>query len=222
MATYDQHYDNASAADSRLARRLSLDWSALFGGSLIGWGAMLVFSMIGMIVGVSVLDPFGARPAVSNSGAAIWGACCAIVASFIGAYLVVRLAGDRRRRESLLHSAVAWGMSLLLAGFIALWASGAAALSRTPARNTALNRARGTVALIETTNNGSLVALLATCGALLALGASMVGALAAASRISGIPLAEELGFRRGVNGHRKEMMAPESRRDETTILPPTH
>ena len=33
---------------------------------------------------------------------------------------------------------------------------------------------------------------------------------------------EELGFRRGVNGHRKEMMVPESRRDETTILPPTH
>jgi hypothetical protein len=221
MATDERHHGDVSSTDARLWRQLSLDWSALFGGSLIGWGAMLVFSMIGMIVGLSVLDPFAARPALSNSGAAISGACCAIVASFLGSYVVVRLAGDRRRSESLLHAAVAWGMSMLLAGFIALWASSAAAFSRTPVKSVASGRARGTVALIETTGNGSLVALLSTCGALLALCGSMAGALAARSRTSGVPLAEELGLRRGTNGHRQQMTA-EPRRDETTIVPPMH
>jgi len=218
MATYDRNY--ASAADSRLARHLSLDWSALFGGSLIGWGAMLLLSMFGMIIGLSVLDPFGARPAISNWAAPVFGACCAVVSGFIGAHAVVRLAGDRRRGESLLHGAVAWGMSMLLAACIALWASSAAAFSRTPIKN-AQGRARGTVSLIETTGNGSLVALVATCGALVALGSSLLGALSAASRISGIPLSDELRGRRGVNGHKK-LPEPDVRRDETTILPPMH
>ncbi|HUJ28229.1 MAG TPA: hypothetical protein VLW85_19540 [Myxococcales bacterium] len=212
-----------SAADSRLARHLGLDWSALFGGSLIGWGAMLLLSMIGMILGISVLDVFGARPAISNSGAAIFGACCAIVCGALGAFCVVRLAGDRRRTESLMHGAVSWGMSMLLAGMIALWASSASAFSRTPARNTALTpHTRGsTVALVETSGNGDLVALIACAGALLALGGSLLGALAAASRESGIPIGRELTFHRQPDG-RRVVTESEVRRDETTIIPPTH
>src|SRR5207302_11454335 len=91
-----------SATDSRLERSLRLDWSAIIGGSLIGWGALLFLSLIGMILGLSVLDPFAARPARSNLGAGLWGAGAAVVASFIGAYFVVRLAGERRRAESLM------------------------------------------------------------------------------------------------------------------------
>ena len=229
MATYERTYGTTSlpsAADSRIGRHLTLDWSALLGGSLLGWGAMLLLSLIGMIVGLSVIDPFAARPAVSNAGASIWGACCAIVSSFIGGFAVVRLAGDRRRGESLLHGAVAWGMSMLLAGLIALWSSGAAAFSRTPVRNTALNHSRGTAALIETAGNGSLVAILSAGGALLALVSSMLGALAAASRSSGVPFSDEFRIhRRGANGHAKSPAITSDvdiPRDETTILPPTH
>ena len=40
MATYDRNYGH-SAADSRLSRPLRLDWSALVGGSLMGWGVLL-------------------------------------------------------------------------------------------------------------------------------------------------------------------------------------
>jgi len=212
-----------SAADSRLTRHLGLDWSALFGGSLIGWGAMLLFAMVGMIIGLAVLDPFGVRPTLSNSGASIWAAGSAIVASFIGGYAVVRLAGDRRRNESLMHGAVSWGMSMLLAAMIALWSAGAAAFSRTPARNTALHpSARGsTVALVETTGNGGLVALISAAGALLALGGALLGSLAACSRESGIPIGRELTFHRA-DGHRTVVTESDVRRDETTIIPPTH
>ena len=228
MATFERSYgppSGVSAADSRRSRQVRLDWSALLGGSLMGWGVLLLLSMIGMIIGLSVIDPFAARPAASNWGAAVWGGGSAIVASFAGAFLVVRMAGDRRRSESLAHGGVAWGMSMLLAGLIALFASGAAAFSRTPAANTALHRAsRGhTVSLVETTGNGGLVAILATGGALLALVGSLLGSLAAASRESGVPFSNEFRIRRrSMNGHHRESTPPDVPRDETTILPPTH
>ena len=229
MATFDRTYGTTSArsaADSRLTRPLRLDWSALFGGAVLGWGILLLLSMIGMIIGLSVIDPFGVRPAASNSGAAVWGAVSAVVASFAGAFLVVRLAGDRRRSESLAHGAVSWGMSMLLAGMIALFASGVAAFSRTPANNNRLHRgSKGqTVSVVETTGDGGLVAIFATGGAVLALVGSMLGALAAASRESGVPFSNEFRVqRRKMNGHHQDsVLTPDSRRDQTTILPPSH
>jgi hypothetical protein len=116
---------------------------------------------------------------------------------------------------------------MMLAAFIALFASGAAALSRTPAGNTSLHSgARGrTAALVETTGNGAVVAGYATAGALLALIGSLLGALAAASRSSGVPFTDELR-RRGANSkgaHREAATAGQDiSRDETTILPPSH
>ena len=73
MPTYDRTHGTTSApseADSRLDRPLRLDWSALFGGTLIGWGVMLVLALVAMAVGLAVIDPFVARPAASNAGAA--------------------------------------------------------------------------------------------------------------------------------------------------------
>jgi hypothetical protein len=227
MAAYDRSYGTTrsrSEADARIDRPLRLDWSALFGGALIGWGVMLVLALIGMSIGFAVIDPFTARPAVSDSGAAIWGAVSAILASFIGGFAVVRLAGERRRDESLVHGSVSWGMSMLLAGLIALFVSGVAAFSRTPVRNTAVGKnARGqTAALVETTGNGPLLAMVATGGAVLALVGSLFGSLCAASRASGVPFGDEFRLRR--SGRMNGSATPETgaRRDEATILPPTH
>ena len=65
MAIYDRTWGTASqqsAADSRHDRPLRLDWSAIFGGTLIGWGALLLLSLIGMALGLSVIDPFDFFP----------------------------------------------------------------------------------------------------------------------------------------------------------------
>jgi hypothetical protein len=232
MSTYDRSEGTTSEpsdADARHDRPLRLDWSALFGGTLIGWGLLLLLSLISMIIGLAVIDPFAARPAVSNAGAGIWGAASAVVSSFVGAFAVVRLAGDRRRSESLMHGTVSWGLSMLLAGLIALFVAGAAAFSRTPANNTAVHgRTRGqTAALVETSGEGSLVAIFATGGAVLALVGSLLGSLAAASRSSGIPFSNEFRVRRpGAAPAMKTgtLVTPagDAGRDETTILPPTH
>ncbi len=227
MATYDRTWGTASAqsaADSRHDRPLRLDWSAIFGGTLIGWGALLLLSLIGMALGLSVIDPFAARPVVSNIGAGFWGACSAIVASFIGGMAVVKLAGDRRRGESLAQGVVSWGLSMVCAGLIALFASGAAAWTRAPAQRIG-NVPRGArSALVETTGNGVGLAALSTGGASLALAGSLLGALAAASRASGIPLTRELRIRGSMNGngHSHIVEQHHASRDQTTILPPTH
>jgi hypothetical protein len=230
MPTYDRSYGTTSMpseADGRVDRPLRLDWSALFGGTLIGWGVLLVLSLVGMILGLSVIDPFTSRPAASNSGAGLWGAISAVVSSFIGGFAVVRLAGDRRRGQSLVHGAVSWAMSMLLAGVIALFVSGVAAFTRTPVRNTAIAKnTRGqTAALVATTGNGPEVAIFAAGGAVLALVGSLLGALAAASRSSGVPFSDEFRLRRrGNDGQRapEPLARPDAGRDETTILPPTH
>ena len=210
MATFDRSYGTTtlpSEADARLDRPMRLDWSALFGGTLIGWGVMLILALIAMIIGLAVIDPFVARPAASNAGAGLWGAVSAVIASFVGAFAVVRLAGDRRRSESLMHGAVSWGMSMLLAGLIALFVAGVAAFSRTPVNNTTLHKN--------------------TRGQTAALVGSLLGALAAASRSSGVPFSDEFRLkRRSGNGHsaRSALVTNETEvgRDETTILPPTH
>jgi amino acid permease len=232
MAKYDRTKGTTSEpsdADARTERPMRLEWSALFGGTLIGWGVMLVLALVGMTLGLSVIDPFTARPAVSDAGAAIWGAVSAVLSSFVGGFAVVRLAGDRRRDASVMHGAVSWGMSMLLAGLIALFVAGVAAFTRTPVRNTAVAKnTRGqTGALVATTGNGPVIAIFATGGAVLALAGSLLGSLAAASRSSGVPFSDELRLqRRGANAHAAtQTLAPSSaevRRDETTILPPTH
>jgi len=232
MSSYDRTQGTTtlpSASDARVGRPMRLDWSALFGGTLMGWGALLLLSLIGTVVGLSVIDPFTSRPAPSNAGAAIWGAASAVVSSLIGGFAVVRLAGDRRRGESLVHGAVSWGMSMLLAALIALFAAGIAAFTRTPVRNTSVGKTASgrTAALISTTGNGPTVAIYATAGAVLALVGSLLGALAAASRSSGVPFSNEFRIRRrGTNGHVSAEPLPDEgagvQRDETTILPPTH
>jgi len=228
MASYDPRSDATPQTGSHLDRALPvrLDWSALFGGTLVGWGLMLLLSLIGATIGLSVIDPFTSRPASSNAGAAIWGAASAVISSFVGGFAVVRLAGERRRAESFAHGLVSWGKSMLLAGFIGLFAAGFAAFTRTPVANTTVAKGtRGqTGALVATTGDGPLVAGFATAGALLSLVASLLGARLAATRTSGVPLSEEPRPRAGDgNGPSAPLTGhTDVRRDQTTILPPTH
>jgi hypothetical protein len=222
MASFDRSYGTTSAqsaADSRFLRPMLLDWSAIFGGTLIGWGVLLLLTLIGMILGLSIIDPFASRPAVSNLGAGLWGACSAVLASFIGGFFVVKLSGDRRRTESLMHGTVSWGLSMVCAGVIALIASGAAAATRTPSPR-APRGARS--ALIETSGKGVGLAALSSGGAVLALMGSLLGALAAASRNSGVPFVNEIRRSRGANGHSQVVEQTDVNRDQTTILPPMH
>ena len=51
------------------------------------------------------------------------------MSSFLGGYLAVRIAGDRRRSEALLHGAICWAFSLMIGAMLALGAARTAAQS---------------------------------------------------------------------------------------------
>ncbi len=244
MATFDRTHGTTSfqsAADSRIDRKLNVDWSAIFGGTLLGWGLLFLLSVIGAAIGFASIDPYAVHPGAGlDKGSGIWALVAMIATSFLGAYFVVRISGDRRRSESLLHGAIAWGLSMLLGAAIALFAAGAAAgaaaNAATPSTraktivtgngSVAPNLTRGErVRADETKSEAARGAGLAGGGAALALIFSLFGALFAASRSSGISIAEEFRMRsHKQSGRAPALHAPGSpaRREETTILPPTH
>ena len=245
MATYDRTYGTAthqSATESRFGRRLHLDWSAILGGTALGWGALLLLSLIGISIGFAAIDPYAVRPQrTAGLGSAIWGGAAMMLTASLGSYFVVRLAGDRRRNESLLHGAVSWGLSMIAGALIALAAASsiAAAAGPTAARRagprdrvTNLDRAR----LDDASTAGARTAGIAAGAALFALVGSLFGALIGASRQSGVSLKNEfrldtLGFHPKRTGkphageHPASVLTPDDladRRETTTILPPTH
>lgn len=246
MATFDRTYGTTSfpsASDARLARKLQIDWSAVFGGTLLGWGLLFLLSVIGAAIGFASIDPYAVHPGAGiDTGSGIWALAAMVATSFLGAFFVVRISGDRRRSESLLHGGISWGLSMMLGAGIALFAAGAAASASASAaapapRAKTYLAGNGSVApsltrgerirADEAKSDTAKGAGLAGGGAALSLIASLFGALFAASRSSGISIAHEFRPRHHKNAKAPATRAPTTmpgneRRDETTILPPTH
>jgi hypothetical protein len=220
MATYDRTLGTASyqsAADSRLSRRLHLDWGAIFGGAALGWGLLFLLSVVGIAIGFAAIDPYSPRPdAALDVGSGVWTLVAMLATAFLGAYFVVRISGDRRRSESLLHGGISWGLSMVAGALLALSAANVTLEATWPTPEEAaraMARAGG----------------LAAGAALLALVASLFGALFAASRASGISIANEFRpkLKLGKTGLKQPPQSqavtpPDLHRDDTTILPPTH
>ncbi|MGE5049364.1 MAG: hypothetical protein ACM3PC_12385, partial [Deltaproteobacteria bacterium] len=82
-------------------RGLRLSWSGVLGGTALGWAAFSLLMLVGAAIGLAKVDPTSAQPA-SGLGAAsgIYGAIALIATSFFGAYLAVRIAGNRRRPDA--------------------------------------------------------------------------------------------------------------------------
>lgn len=249
MASYDQR--PATVDESRLARPLHLSWSALWGGNLIGWACLFVLSLVGASIGLATVEAspnasvFGDRMSSIGMGVGIWGLAAMLIASFVGAFFIVRIAGERRRREGLLHAAIGWGLSTVALALVALTAAGSAAstagqaagMNRTAIQRKAQAREDGRggrlttkdQATIENTAETTAKALGGTAGALgLAFVFSILGGLVACATTSGHKLVDEL--RLGRPGHApmavrtSSLLSTESDRDRDhpTIIPPTH
>jgi len=135
LATYDASYD-PYGPERRARRDLELHWSAIFGGTLGGWGLFLLLSLFGIAVGLAGLGP------------TVWSAAAMACSSVVGSFLVVRLAGERRSRSGRIEAIVAWGLSMIAGALFALGAWRAPVLSANAALATA----------------GSLLSLLAALG----------------------------------------------------------
>lgn len=108
-----------------------LHWGAIIAGALVALAGHVVLGLVGAALG------FAAEPADSGAlgaGAAIWSLLTPLVASAIGAWIAVRMAGAFDTAAANLHGVLVWAIGLLagavfLAGTLASGALGAAQLA---------------------------------------------------------------------------------------------
>jgi hypothetical protein len=249
MAFYDP--TPMTPGETRLARPLHLSWSALWGGNLLGWSTLFLLSLVGAAVGFASVEAssnasvFGDRLARIGLGVGVWGLVAMLIAAFVGSFFVVRIAGERRRREGLLHAAIGWALSTVALGLLAVTAAGSAATTTGQAASVnrpaiqrkvnARDDGRGgkltprDQAAIENTSGTTAKALGAAAGALgLSFVLSMLGGLLACATMSGRRLVDELGFNRSDRNGQGEprVVTPRPSKDrdidQPTIIPPTH
>jgi hypothetical protein len=116
LATFDASY-HPYGPERRARRDLELHWSAIFGGTVAGWGLFLLLSLFGIAVGLSDIGP------------TVWSAAAMACSSVVGSFLVVHLAGERRSRSGGMEAIVSWGLSMIAGALFALGVARAAVLA---------------------------------------------------------------------------------------------
>lgn len=106
---------------------LNVRWGAIFAGLAVGLATNMLLMFAGTAAGLSLFD-IGSNDSGTTFqlAASIWNTLSMVMAAFVGGYVAARGSGLKRRADGMLHAAVAWGMTLLLAAFLATSATGAA------------------------------------------------------------------------------------------------
>jgi len=90
-------------SEVRYDRGLRISWGGIVAGTVLGWAVFSLLSLLGAAIGLAKFDPYSTNPANGlGAGSAFFGVIALLVSSFLGAYLAVRIAGDRRRSKALL------------------------------------------------------------------------------------------------------------------------
>lgn len=97
-----------------------LSWGAIFAGFVIATALQMVLSVLGAAIGFAAFDPGQGDSAGSlGIGAAIWFAVTALISMYMGGRTTGYLAGIISRGTGMLHGVVMWGLSTLLAIYLA-------------------------------------------------------------------------------------------------------
>src|SRR5438445_1157041 len=199
MTTYESSFPSASYGshpELRLNRRLDLRWASIFGGSLLGWGLLFFLSLLGLTIGLAAIEPYSSRPASGlDTGSGIWAIAALALSSAVGAFFGVCIAGERRKREAILHGAVSWGLSMVAGGLLAFSAGSTAAkpAADNPPRTSARVDGNGNVRMSRadrerldgTKSSAAKAAGVAAGSAMLSLLAALLGAGLGAAAVSG-------------------------------------
>jgi hypothetical protein len=106
------------------ARLSSISWPAIFASLAVGISVMLLLTLAGVAVGVSIVDTGADNPRAITMGAAVWQTISMLVAAIVGGYVAARLSGLRRTGDGVLHGAVSWGATTVLYAALATTALG--------------------------------------------------------------------------------------------------
>ena len=106
------------------ARLSPISWPAIFASLAVGISVMLLLTLAGVAVGVSLVEPGADSPRAITMGAATWQTISMLLAAVVGGYVAARLSGLRRTADGVLHGAVSWGATTVLYAALATTALG--------------------------------------------------------------------------------------------------
>ena len=106
------------------ARLSPISWPAIFASLAVGISVMLLLTLAGVAIGVSVVEPGADSPRAITMGAATWQTISMLIAAIVGGYVAARLSGLRRTADGVLHGAVSWGATTVLYAALATTALG--------------------------------------------------------------------------------------------------
>lgn len=89
-------------------------WGAIFAGTFVALGVMLLLATFGIAVGATTIEPAtGDTPGLRafGIGAGIWWLLTGILALLAGGFVAGRLSGLRRRWEGPVHGIVTWALT---------------------------------------------------------------------------------------------------------------
>lgn len=97
-----------------MARRVS--WGAIFAGAIVAAVAQILFSLLGIGIGLFAADPEGRVDGGQTwaVAAGLWWLITGTLSLLIGGWVAGRLAGLPKRTEGALHGIVAWGVTTVL------------------------------------------------------------------------------------------------------------
>ncbi|HEX9051383.1 MAG TPA: hypothetical protein VF841_12700 [Anaeromyxobacter sp.] len=178
-------------------------WGSVIAGVLLALAVHIVMGLIGAALGIA------AGPADSRAlgvGAAIWGLITPFVATLLGAWLAIRLSGERDRTAGYVNGILVWCIGLIAGALFLTGTAATGAMSAGAAASGNLGPAqrvmssmtgRGTPTRGETergADQASKAAAGATGGAALAAIAGLLGAVVA----TGLGTGSRSGRRRGL------------------------
>lgn len=110
------------------AYRSRVSWGAIFAGTVVGVGILLMLSLAGMAIGLSAADFGPGEDGFKGftTGAGIWLVISQLVALAVGGFVAGRLAAVPKTTSTAFHGAAVWGLATLLMAYMASSAIGSA------------------------------------------------------------------------------------------------
>jgi hypothetical protein len=111
----------AVAAATTPALLQQVSWGAVIAGAVVALAILTVLNLIGLAVGLYVIDPAGEnlRAGAAGTTMGIWWALSALAALFAGGWIAAKLTGNPDRTVSAIHGVAVWAAATLLAVFTA-------------------------------------------------------------------------------------------------------
>lgn len=115
--------------------RSRVSWGAIFAGTVVGIGVLLMLSLAGMAIGLSAADFGPGQDGFEGftTGAGIWLVISQLIALAVGGFVAGRLAAVPKTTSTAFHGAAVWGLATLLMAYMATSAIGSAVNTATSA-----------------------------------------------------------------------------------------